>query len=163
MRGEMAKRIPGFTGEYPMWAYLTRPNLRQTSYHADSVLIVADIPRQRMLVSDHSAWHLPLNRWYVTATEDEDDRLRETEGRINYMDETPRLLSAEMKESWERIFEIGAPTNPIDRKWLGPRDDLQACIDRIYLGEIVRVTNQPGRIGKRGGGRFRPLTRSAEV
>jgi hypothetical protein len=151
MRGQMALRIPDYTGEYPIWSYLVRPNLRRSPYHGESVLIVADVPRVRMLISDHSAWHIPLNRWYVTETEQEDDALRMREGAVNYADRTPRPISPAMKASWERIFEIGAPPTAEGRAWHGLRDDLQACIDRIYLREIVRVTERPGRLGRRGG------------
>jgi hypothetical protein len=148
MREQMAKRVPRFSGDLPVWAYVSRPNLRQQPYRPDSVLIVADVPRTRMLISDHSTWHIPLNRGFISYSEEEDDTLDQAHP---FEAPGPRPICDAMKLNWERVFEIGMPDSNKTRKWLGAGDDLQACVDRVYMDEIIRITEEPGRLGRRGG------------
>lgn len=144
MRTKMAEHIPGYTGDYPMWAYLTRPNYRQVPYYRDDVVvIVADIPRGRMLISDYDFWHLPLNNDYCTWTEEEDERLTALGLNVRGAPVTPEMMA-----TWDRIFDLRDRTDPAVIAWRQQPDSLQACIDRIYLHEVVQVKRSVGRVGR---------------
>lgn len=144
MRDAMARRLPGHTGDRPVWAYLGRPNLRQTGiFQAPTVLITADVPRARILVSDFHRWHCVLNGSRCSLTEAEFDSAPPG-GRGD-----PDVVA-----SWERIFDLGDRTDPEILRWHGPANVLQACVDRIYVEEAVRVSVVRGRVGRnRTGGR----------
>jgi len=144
MRGKMAESIPGYTGDYPMWGYLTRPNFRQAPYFSDDVVVlVADVPRGRMLISDYDMWHRPLNDDYCTWTEEEDERL-EALG----LSGRGAPVTPEMMESWDRIFDLRDRTDPAVVAWCQQPDYLQACIDRIYPHEVVSERRFVGRVGR---------------
>jgi hypothetical protein len=145
---QMQIRIPGFSGDYPIWAYLRRPNMRQRRYDEDAVLVVADVPRKRMLLSDYDGWHNPLYFWYWASTQEEMDRL-EAAGLQTFGCE--RDITPEMKKSWEAIFDLSERTDPDVIAYNGRLDTVQATIDRIYTHEIVRITRALGRIGRNGG------------
>jgi hypothetical protein len=119
MRDQMSVRISDFSGEYPVWAYLKRPNLKADPIPKDELLITALVPRKRMLLSDYNKWHHPLNDWPIYKDQAEEDIRK---------DEPP-------SNTWDRCFEItNAPS-----EWWGAGNYVQACLDRIYLSEIVRV------------------------
>jgi hypothetical protein len=120
MRGQMRRRLPSFSGDYPVWAWpdTTPEEVRSRGGWGNGgeemVLLTLEVPASRVLLSDFLAWHSVLNH---TAIGIDDDRA------------TP----AEREASWERIFY------PAKVDWTD-RDVIQACIDRVYLPEIVSET-----------------------
>jgi hypothetical protein len=148
MHGQMGARVPDHTGDYPVWAWVQRPNLRRTRWKPDEILIVADIPRRRALLSEHGVWHVPLNFGHCTKTEAEYEARYRDLPRHEHGDPIP----AEMMQTWEQIFDLDSSGWSAERiAWCGHPTDIQACVDRIYLNEVVRVRVSPGRLGKRGG------------
>lgn len=147
MRGQMQARIPGFSGDPPVWAYLTRPNMRQRDYDpGPTVLVVADVPRRRMLVSDYDRWHQPLDICYLTDTEAEMEALEES-GLQTYL--AAREATPEMMASWEAVFDLDDSGWSAEKRAFWKRPDvLQACVDRIHLSEVVRVGPAQGRVGR---------------
>jgi hypothetical protein len=145
MREQMGKRLTDYSGDYPVWAYFKKPNMRQTQFFGEPVVLVeAEVPRSRMLISDFDLWHTPLNNWYCARTEAEADAYdaRHAGGT------GPTYRNPEIIASWDRIFEIGDRTDPEEIRWHGGQPNLlQACIDRIHPHEIRRVIPVTGRIG----------------
>jgi len=131
MRSAMAERIPGFSGDLPVWTWLKRENPRRAHWIRDRVRIIADVPRGRMLLSDYELWHLPLNRGAICLTPEEDEA---------YPHDT---AGDAIMDTWHHVLDIvGGPHRT--RDWLGVPDTIQACVDRIGIDEIVSV-RMPGR------------------
>ncbi len=147
MRERMAERIPGFSGDMPVWAYLTRPNLRQRHHGPEpSVLVVADVPRGRMLLSDYDRWHQPLDLCYLVDTEAEMEALEEA-GLQTYL--VSRKATPEMMATWEGVFDLDHSGWSAEKlAYWRPPVVLQACVDRIHLSEVVRVRPVQGRVGR---------------
>lgn len=129
MRDQMAERISFFSGDYPIWATLHRPNFRKLRKWAEpQVLVKARVPRGRILLSDYDDWHSVLNRFIATHDEKEADQWWE-------LPETEKLANLH----WERILDLD---------WVienGRKPRLQACVDRIYAHEVERITFVNGR------------------
>jgi hypothetical protein len=131
MRSQMAERIPGFSGELPVWAWLKRHNPRSTKWIRRNVRITAIVPRRRILLSDYDSWHLPLNDGAILLTREEDEAWEHHDDPV------------EVQATWHRCLEIrDMPWHSYD--WAAPPSLIQACVDRIRLDEIVGV-RMPGR------------------
>lgn len=115
MIGQMAKRIPNFSGHYPVWGWLRkgyRTNAQKWDEPQNLVLLTMEVPRERVLLSDFGVWHFVLNCHLLG------DEICDT---ITY---------EQKKKSWERIFSQGPP----DEGWF---NEWQACIDQVFLNEII--------------------------
>jgi len=135
MRSQMAERMPDFSGDLPVWAWLKRHNPRSTDWIRDSVRITAIVPRRRVLLSDYDLWHLPLNNGAICLTREEDAAWSHPHG------------DPIMKTTWHHCLEIrDMPWH--DRDWIAPPTLVQACVDRIRLDEVVSV-RMPGRRRKK--------------
>lgn len=127
MKNEMAKVIPNFSGERPMWGYLKRPlHKGWWKLRPDMIQFTALVPRKRILFSDYELWHHPLNNWGIHDTEEEDDAWWEMKPR------------PDPSNTWYKCLDITQEQNYKNNYW-GYTDLIQACIDRIYLGEIVSI------------------------
>lgn len=150
MRMQMAKRLPDYSGEFPVWAYLRRPNLRQTQwFDSPTLLLVADVPRERLLVSNYEWWVYTLNHWYMSLTEAEDDEYDRRHA-VSYHGHGIHRVTQEMLDSWERVFRTDPLTDPEQIAWRGysTHNDLQACVDRIFPHEVVSLRPVTGRLGR---------------
>ncbi|NUB11251.1 DUF3841 domain-containing protein [Azospirillum brasilense] len=135
MLRQMATRLPAYSGDWPVWAYIRRPSWRKfhrswsPESRRDLVRITAVVPCERALLSDLDLWHLPLNHAYLSLTEAEDEAVNQF------------MLSRErIEESWQRIFDIDRAPTADEIRWIrSKRPVIQACVDRIYLTEIVSV------------------------
>lgn len=128
MKNEMAKVIPDFSGDRPMWAYLKRPPHK--GFHKlrpDQIQFTALIPRKRILFSDYETWHMALNNSVMVDTEEEDDE---------WWNSDPR---PDPSYTWHRCLDICQDYKGKKHEWYCPSDYIQACIDRIYLDEIVSI------------------------
>lgn len=137
MRQRMAERMPGFSGDYPVWAWLKRPSTRPSVWWQAAgeatVLISAIVPRQRILLSDFDDWHAVLNDWHLDRTEAEEAGVEAAGG----------ATAAQRQASWTRIFEVGRPRSVEEVQWRGAGLFVQACIDRVHLSEIIRAVEKP--------------------
>jgi hypothetical protein len=128
---QMAKRIPNFSGEYPIWAYAWKIDLRhfRHEYNSELILFKIDVPEERLILSCMDGWNFVMNGSYFSLSEEEDLRIHG----VNY-DKKPSKRA--IRKSWERIFDRDSKADP---DWLGPTRDFQACCDRVYLDEIVSM------------------------
>lgn len=125
MRDEMSKAIPDFTGELPIWAYPKRPlHKGWWKLRPEMIQITAMVPRKRILFSDYELWHLPLNDNPICDTEQEFDEWYDSDKK------NPEL-------TWHKCLNICR--NDKFNGWIGVSDRIQACVDRIYISEIVEV------------------------
>jgi hypothetical protein len=137
MRSRMAERIPGFSGDLPVWAHLKGQNPRRIESIRNRVRIIAMVPRGRMLISDLQAWDMAIVDGPICENEAEYDAFPE---------------DRDVTETWHRAFEIiDQPRH--DGRWAKAPTDLQACVDRIALDEIVSVRHPDPRRAARAGRR----------
>lgn len=136
MMEQMVKRLPDFSGYYPIWAWPKRPDLRsygQDFSQGSHVLLTLEVPEDRVLLSDFNGWHFILNGRFLALTEMEDE-------------EREKLppTSEEIRQSWEYIFDPEKMTPWVST---GKR---QACVDQVYLHEVVEVRpiKTKGRVRK---------------
>jgi hypothetical protein len=79
LRGQMARRPPGYSGGHPWWAWAApKPDLRETRRHFGApgyplVRLELAIPVAEVLCFDFQAWHRPLASHYLSVSDQEDD------------------------------------------------------------------------------------------
>lgn len=137
MREQMAKRIPDFSGDLPVWAWLKRENGKKRVRDPYTRLI-ALVPRKRILASCYDLWHHPLNNWFIATTEEEDK---------NYDQRWPKYIGhgedsqhqKEVELHWEKIFDLREARTGYTLKNYGVLERIQLCVDRIYVNEIVGI------------------------
>lgn len=121
--GQMKNRLKDYNGGYPIWLWVTRPDLRHSGHTAKgkkAVLLVISILEEKVLYSDYSAWHIVLN----------DCILGDYEGE-----------QITKEKSWERIFDLDYLLNHKDWGKL----DLQATTGRVRLENIRVIKEFVGR------------------
>ncbi|EGK12917.1 hypothetical protein HMPREF9374_1212 [Desmospora sp. 8437] len=124
MMKQMAKRLPRYEGEYPIWLYTQFPDhYRYTMEKGlECVLLAVELREEDVLISDFETWHCVLNQWYLL-WEDEDE------------DHPP--LS--MEESWERIFELERLQS--DPMWKSSDPMYQGVTGKIPVKQVKSVTD----------------------
>lgn len=120
MRWRMLLRIPTATGRYPVWFWL----FADADWASDltwsakgDVILLVDLPRSQVVLSDFIEWHGVLNIWPVTAAEchvcgtrfcethDPDERdSDDDEGPRNWEDMTADQIER-YTPGWNEIFE----------------------------------------------------------
>lgn len=127
MRSQMEKRIPDFSGDYPIWTWLKRPSSKPKPCRyrgtGENNRVIALVPKSRILLSDYDLWHSPLNNSPIYRTEPDFD--------LDALRDDPR-------STWEQIFSFPLRSRE-EIYWLGSMNGLrvQGCVDRIYSHEIV--------------------------
>ena len=124
MRRQMAKRLPAYSGDFPVWAWAERPDLRTIYWNVKGYpffLLTIEVPADRVLLSDFGDWHIVLNDGYLPI--DDADFEREWES---------PATQEEKEASWERIFDVYGQRYDSDGR-------IQACVDRVYLHEVISV------------------------
>lgn len=139
---KMSERKENFSGDWPIWAWPQKWNLYQYKKYMRSlsdktifkktVLVYAEVPISRILISDYDMWHMPLNKSPVTWTEKEYDSYYPDKGKIPPLEERMK--------TWDRIFDIKWPET-IEIEWTGNpnKRSFQLCVDRIYFNEITKI------------------------
>jgi hypothetical protein len=121
MRAQMASRLPAFSGDFPVWAWGDFP--AALSGYAEpgeeQVLLAAEVPEDRILVSDFIAWTI-----VILNDGGFDDSLN---------DDT--WTQAQKEASWPMVFDF---TQLQAREYI-TEPCPQLCVDRIFLEEIVAV------------------------
>lgn len=144
MRRQMHRRMPGYKGHYPWWAYdynLDLRSFRYQVYGGRQVRLELAVPSERVLFSAYGAWHCVLNRFYLPHAVDEEGYEREqnawdTElkgrGLDAYRGEAlPEPWQSRMVASWDRIFDV---------EELRDTNTIQACFERLDLRDVVKIT-----------------------
>jgi hypothetical protein len=117
MMKQMEKRIPNYEGEYPIWVWTERQDLRRAGYFEPGtrgVQLELNIPDEKVLLSDFNAWHIVLNNDSLLVNDEEN-------------------ISKE--ESWERIFEFDFLVNQLE--W-GDIDS-QGVTGKVSLRDIKLI------------------------
>ena len=124
MMGQMKKRLPNYAGEYPIWVWTNRPDLRRSAHlekGVKGVLLKVELDEQDVLLSEFQAWHVVLYRTYFDLDIDEDEQVIDKD---------------EIEKSWEMIFELDIlKQHP---NW-GPTLDIQGVTGKIAVERIKLV------------------------
>lgn len=147
MREQMKKRLPDYSGDYPVWAWMKRLSAKKWPQKymgtQERHRITALIPRKRILISNYETWHSVLNNGLLCDTEAEYDAFEAEWGfhPSTQSAEYSRAYAAAVEPSWEKIFSFCSPSDQTKDMiyWNGSAKKyiLQACVDRIYLNEIT--------------------------
>lgn len=124
MMDQMKKKLNDYDGEYPVWLWCEKPDLRYSGHlnkGTMGTLLEVELKEQEVLFSNFMAWHIVLSDGFLSLTEEE-DRQYEIGN-----------LSMKKKESWERIFNY----NELQKYeyWKGPVD-LQGVTGTISLNKV---------------------------
>lgn len=147
MRQQMEKRIPNFSGDLPVWAWLKKQNERkwieswvpkERKVLPPTPRIIALIPRKRILISCFELWHNHLNNWPVLYTEEEDQAF-EKKWPLNIGVNVNPEYQREVEANWEEVFNITGTRSPFLVENHGKVSVVQACVDRVYLDEVVSI------------------------
>ncbi|MCM3781369.1 DUF3841 domain-containing protein [Neobacillus mesonae] len=127
MMKQMSKRLPNYSGEYPIWLWPKKPDMRSTGHFNSGtkcVRLTLDLVDNDVLLSDFDRWHVVLNNGFCSDNEQEDE------------DFDNGKLSITLEESWERIFDFD---RYVDTEWLGNGEWVQGTTGRIYLDKVKKV------------------------
>lgn len=138
---------------YPVWAWYQfgckrKPDLRRERWSTgnpgeEQVCILLEVPDKEVLLSDFGHWHYVLNKWPISDTEEEADRV---DAWLETVTEKEKQLF--LAENWERIFE----TDLFENGWTSRGKDIQATfweLKREYVRDVRFF-----KTGKRKDGRI---------
>lgn len=117
MMSQMVERVKEYNGEYPIWLWLTRPDLRRSAHlerGMKGVLLELIISEERVLLSDFQAWHLVLMDSPILSYEEE---------------------NIDKEKSWERIFDFDYLMN--HSEW--GSIDLQGVTGKVPIDEVKLI------------------------
>ncbi|MFC4306357.1 DUF3841 domain-containing protein [Cohnella boryungensis] len=124
MINHLKKRLPHYSGEFPVWLWTKRPDLRTSGKLEKGqrgVLLEVELNDYEVLISDFMAWHIVLSNHFLALTEEEENEYHKD------------LLSITKEESWKRIFDYKMIKQ--FEYWEGV-EVLQAVSDRIDIKRI---------------------------
>jgi len=123
MRDLMKNNIQDFSGDYPLWGWLSKPNLRKyhSSYKYDTVVVYATVPRKRLFITHIDKWEEILNLCPLEDDEHKWEILNELYEKTNDV----KYLQLENLSN----FDINSKINIFP----------QVCIDKLYLHEVYKV------------------------
>lgn len=139
---QMCERIPNYTGDYPIWAWVQpKPDLRK-AYHLSKgergVRVEFVSFRDQALISDHSSWMSVINQDYLSLNEHEDEEFWQSAEAAKNDTERMKDLRKRIEASWERVFDI--ETLREHQEWHGEVDYLQAVVGQVAVEQVVKVT-----------------------
>lgn len=122
---QMGQRIPGYTGQFPVWAWTENPDLRESGHLLPDecgVCVEFTVRADQVLFSDFDAWNRRIwGKYPCLFDPDWDDPDWQ-------LPENPAILPEEIDESWEEIFELTQAKM------------VQAMVGVVPLRDVVRVT-----------------------
>ncbi|WP_289139194.1 DUF3841 domain-containing protein [uncultured Brevibacillus sp.] len=125
---QMKQRLPNYRGEYPIWLWIKKPDMRSTGHFEGGtkcVRLTLEIDPKNVLVSDFDDWHCVLNNTFCADKEQEWEA--HYEGNLEITKE----------ESWHRIFDIDRHRDP---EWHGEgKRRLQGTTGRMELSCVKKV------------------------
>lgn len=123
MRILMKDNIQDFSGDYPLWGWLSKPNLRKyhSSYKYDIVVVYAKVPRKRLFITHIDKWEEILNLCPLEDDEHKWEKLNELYEKTNNI----KYLQLENLSK----FDINSKINIFP----------QVCIDKLYMDEVYKV------------------------
>lgn len=125
IRDQMARRIVGFSGEWPVWVWAKRFSWRRP--RPRHVLLSAVVPASRLLWSDYELWHALLNGSPIVADETT----------WNVWEAAGRCPAA-AEATWEACLDVlrACPSG-----WSKASGMVQGCCDGIAWAEIRHVAH----------------------
>jgi len=126
MMEQMKERLPNYRGEYPIWLWIKKPDMRSTGHfesYTRCVRLTLDLDEKDVLISDFGDWHSVLNNGFNSNNEQE------------YDDYHAGKLNITKEESWQRIFDYNHSRDP---EWKGD-EWLQGVTGRIMLDKVKKV------------------------
>ena len=147
MVGQLEQRVKNYPcNKYPIWAwYHPKPDLRRSGHlprDTSGVRVEFLVSSDRVLLSDFEAWHAVLNCWYLSLSEEDSDnwgkRCERAGIKIGWENwPPPAPFKEELMRSWKRIFDLELLKMHLE--WTSG-ETIQACIEKIYIDEVVNVT-----------------------
>lgn len=123
MMKQMKNKITNYSGEYPIWLWTERPDLRKNGHletGVQGVLLKVDIDSSRVLLSDFLAWHQVLYNDYLSLD----------------CNEIPNNSSVHtIEQSWLGIFDLEVLKKHPD--WGEVRH--QGVTGKVFVNEISVV------------------------
>jgi hypothetical protein len=153
MMDQMQLRIPGYSGQYPVWAWQSpRPDLRWTMFREwarPAVLVEWAAPFESVLLSDFDLWHTVLNKTFLSPDGERHDAwdqrvLHETGRAGTWYDDLPTHLQAEVRQSWQQIFAF--ESLELDPDWWGAERWIQAVVPELRLDQVIQVRELSSRL-----------------
>jgi hypothetical protein len=130
---QMEVRLSHYHGEFPLWLWTERPDLRKSGHLSkgeNGVLLKVELDDSNVLISDFQAWHCVLSNTHCALNEEEDEQLQRDK-------EIENIHYDGLKEdSWERIFDINLLME--SEYWTGARQN-QGVTGRISLNQVIGV------------------------
>lgn len=150
LREQLARRIPGYTGNYPWWAYCRRPDLRRYRHRyalgAPYALIELALPPERACTLTFWAWDAIFYGRYLgaTAAESEDWHRRLCAAFPDEEDGEPwpfpEPWRSERERSWERLFDPGLPAEGWWDAEGGSASEREVVFEELRRADVRRVT-----------------------
>lgn len=145
MRDELAKyHAPTSMSQVPLWGWYQwrssenrRPDLRSLRHHwgpaGDHAMIECEVPEDQVLISDYDAWHVPLNDWYVSENEQDEENFKAELAAHGWStgEPIPDRLKERQRQSWKNVF-VSNPNHPAHNT-----SSLQTCFWEISLEQVV--------------------------
>lgn len=149
MKEQMAKRISGFSGNWPLWGYLKRPTREFLKHHHrhDDCLIKLRVPKIKCLASDWHLWHDVLNLFPVTVKNHAIVGTSEYEEDLDIcLDYIPfEKMKDDPDFGYQYIFEFEdrfkpeTIQHPMLRYYRTTVDIIQVCIDNPSIDDIISI------------------------
>lgn len=121
---QMKDRIKNYNGEFPIWTWLIKPDLRRAGYlerGTKGVLLEIELEEDEILISGFEEWNAILNNDYIFYNEEEE----------NSIENGSKTISKE--ESWERIFNY---ENLRKEAYWNGANILQGTMGRVFVDKI---------------------------
>lgn len=125
---QIKKKLSNYSGEYPIWLWTEKPDLRKSGHFnggTHAVSLEVEIQSDRVLLSDFDAWHVILNNGFFALNEEEFDAYYRGE------------VSKTKEESWERLFDQELLTK--SSWWNNAPLYFQGVTGRIEITAIKKV------------------------
>ena len=127
MMNQMKNKLPRYDGEYPIWVWVKRPDLRLSAHLKRGevgVLLELNLDEKDVLFSDFMAWHIVLANEFLSLCEEEDKQYELGQSAIS------------KEESWERIFAY-KELKKFDY-WKG-EEDIQGVTGKVSINNIKHI------------------------
>jgi Domain of unknown function (DUF3841) len=128
MMRQMKQKLPEYQGEYPVWLWVKKPDMRSTGHFSGGtkcVRLKLELNDKDVLISDFEDWHFVLNNWFCSDNEEEDRNFEQG------------ILSISKEDSWQRIFDQRRVRDP---EWHGTCERLlQGVTGQIELSAVKKV------------------------
>jgi hypothetical protein len=141
LMAQMAARVPGYRGRFPVWVWQSpKPDLRHSGHlprGEAGVRIELELARDRVLLLDFEAWHCVINRSHLSLSFREDRNWdRRTKGVDPGRAPLPEPFESELQATWARVFDFDRLRRT---KLWGRVESIQGVTEYVRLDEVRRV------------------------